>query len=132
MSTVLVLDASIVVDLLARFSPAPLEQLLFAPGAVLAAPALLDIEVLQALRRLDSAGAIPESRQDQLIKALSALRIRRFPHESLLDAIWQLRQNLTAYDATYVALARTLGAQLVTRDLRLARAPNLGVTVLTP
>lgn len=132
MSTVLVLDASIVVDLLGRFSPAPLEQLLFAQGAVLAAPALLDVEVMQALRRLDSTGSIPENRRDQLTGALRALRIRRFPHEPLLDVIWQLRRNLTAYDATYVALARILGAQLVTRDLRLARAPNLGVEVLTP
>jgi predicted nucleic acid-binding protein len=132
MSQVLVVDASIVVDLLGRFSPEPLEQLLFAPGVVLAAPALLDIEVLQALRRLNSLGAIPASRSNQLIQSLRALRIRRFVHEPLLDTIWQLRQNLTAYDATYVALARKLGAQLVTRDLRLARAPNIGLAVLTP
>lgn len=75
MSTVLVVDASIVVDLLGRFSPAPLEQLLFAQGAVLAAPALLDVEVMQALRRLDSAGAIPENRCDQLTDVLRALRM---------------------------------------------------------
>jgi predicted nucleic acid-binding protein len=125
--SVLVLDASIVVDLLGRFAPAPLEKLLFAPGAVMVAPALLDIEVMQALRRLESVGSIPESRRDQLITVLQGLRIRRFPHEPLLDTIWQLRKNLTAYDATYVALARTLSAPLVTRDLRLARAPDLGV-----
>ncbi len=57
MSRVLVIDASIVVDLLGRFDPAPLEQLLFAAGAVLVAPALLDIEVLQVLRRLDTSRA---------------------------------------------------------------------------
>lgn len=125
------IDASIVVDLLARFSPAPLEQLLFAPATVLVAPALLDIEVLQALRRLDRLGAIPGSRV-RLLRSLQALRIRRYPHEPLLDSIWNLRQNLTAYDAAYVALARKLSAELVTRDLKLARAPDLGVPVLTP
>lgn len=131
MTRVLVIDASIVVDLLARFEPAPLEQLMFAPGTVMVAPALLDIEVMQVLRRLDQSGAIPGSRSNALA-IFKALRIRRYPHAPLLDAIWQLRSNLTAYDAAYVALARLLGADLVTRDRRLAGAPWLGVKVLTP
>ena len=131
MSRVLVIDASIVVDLLARFDPAPLEQLLFAAGAVLVAPQLLDIEVLQVLRRLDQSGAIPSRRTD-VVTSFKALRIRRYPHESLLDAIWQMRFNLPAYDAVYVALARVLGAELVTRDRRLAGAPTLGISVVTP
>lgn len=125
------IDASVVVDLLARYKPAPLEQLIFASGTVLVAPALLDVEVLQVLRRLDQTGAIPASRAD-VLGTFKALRIRRYPHEPLLDVIWQLRSNLTAYDAAYVALARLLGAELVTRDRRLARAPGLGIGVLTP
>ena len=64
--------------------------------------------------------------------SFKALRIRRYPHESLLDAIWQMRFNLPAYDAVYVALARVLGAELVTRDRRLAGAPTLGISVVTP
>jgi predicted nucleic acid-binding protein len=127
----LVIDASVVVDLLGRFRPEPIERLLFAPETVLAAPALLDIEVLQALRRLDLDGAIPASRRD-LIESLRALRIRRYPHSSLLDDIWAMRRNVSAYDAAYVALARQLDATLVTRDARLAAAPGLGVEVATP
>jgi predicted nucleic acid-binding protein len=131
MSRRLVVDASVVVDLLGRFRPEPIEALLFAADAALAAPALLDVEVLQALRKLDLQGAIPASRGD-LTDSLRALRIRRYPHASLLEEIWALRRNLTAYDATYIALARQLDAALVTRDDRLARAPGLGIAVLTP
>lgn len=131
MSRRLVVDASVVVDLLGRFRPKPIEALLFGADAALAAPALLDVEVLQALRKLDLQGAIPASRDD-LTDSLRALRIRRYPHASLLDEIWALRRNLTAYDATYVALARQLNAALVTRDDRLARSPGLGIAVLTP
>ena len=131
MSRRLVVDASVVVDLLGRFRPEPIEALLFAADAALAAPALLDVEVLQALRKLDLQGAIPASRDD-LTDSLRALRIRRYPHASLLDEIWALRRNLTACDATYVALARQLNAALVTRDDRLARSPDLGIAVLTP
>ncbi len=131
MSRVLVVDASIAVDLLARFRPEPIEELLFAADTVLAAPALLDIEVMQALRRLDQSGAIPASRVD-LIESLRAIRIRRYPHMGLLDVIWALRRNITAYDATYVALAKQLGAVLVTRDTKLAGAPGLDIEIATP
>lgn len=131
MSRVLVIDASIVVDLLGRFQSEPIERLLFSPDTALAAPALLDIEVLHALRRLDLAGQIPSSRGD-LVETLRALRIRRYPHASLLDDIWAQRRNVTAYDATYIALARQLEATLVTRDARLATVPRLGVHVLVP
>ena len=83
-------DASVVVDLLGRFRPVPIETLLFANDTALASPALLDVEVLQALRRLDLQDAIPASRTD-LIESLKALRIRRYPHASLIETIWSLR-----------------------------------------
>lgn len=127
----LVVDASIVVDLLARFNPAPIEQLLFVDGTVLLAPELLDIEVLQALRRLELSGAVPSSRTDTP-GLLSSMRIRRYAHASLVGAIWTLRHNLSAYDATYVALARQFDSALVTRDKRLAAAQGLGVEVVVP
>jgi predicted nucleic acid-binding protein len=131
MSRRLVVDASVVVDLLGRFRPEPIEALLFAGDTAVAAPALLDVEVLQALRKLDLQGAIPASRFE-LIDTLRALRIRRYPHASLLDAMWSLRRNVTAYDAAYVALARQLDATLVTRDVRLARATDGEVESLIP
>jgi predicted nucleic acid-binding protein len=128
---ILVVDASIVVDLIGRFQPQPIEALLWAEDTVLAAPELLDVEVLQTLRRLDQDGAIPPSRT-QVVELLQALRIRRFRHHHLLDGIWALRKNLTAYDAAYVALARLLGGTLVTRDEKLAGAPGLDVRVEIP
>jgi predicted nucleic acid-binding protein len=130
-SQVLVVDASVVVDLIGRFRPQPIEALLWAEDNILAAPELLDVEVLQALRRLDQDGAIPSSRAD-VVELLQALRIRRYRHHSLRDAIWSLRKNMTAYDAAYVSLARLLDATLVTRDAKLARAPGLDIQVVVP
>ncbi len=131
MSQVLVVDASVVVDLIGRFRQQPIEALFWAKDNVLAAPELLDIEVLQALRRLDHEGAIPPTRI-QVVELLPTLRIRRYRHHSLREGIWSLRKNVTAYDAAYVVLARLLGATLVTRDERLARAAGLDVQVTVP
>lgn len=132
MSRILVVDASVVVDLVARFRPQPLEELLWAPETVLVAPELVDIEALHALRKLDRAGAIPSGRKAELPTLLRGLRIRKYRHEALLEDIWALRSNVTAYDAAYVVLARLLRAMLVTRDKRLAKAPGLGIPVTTP
>lgn len=131
MSRILVVDASVVVDLIGRFRPEPIEALLWADNTVLAAPELIAIEALQALRRLDQAGAIPPGRTSA-VELLRALPIRTYRHAGLLAGIWALRKNLTAYDAAYVALARLLGATLVTRDEKLAGAPGLGVNVEAP
>lgn len=132
MNHVLVVDASVVSDLLARFQPEPIEAALWAEGANLAAPELLDVEVLNALRKLDRAGSIPPPRQGKLVATLQALPIRRYRHDSLLHGIWGMRNNVTAYDAAYVTLARALRAPLVTRDRRLAAAPGLAIRTIVP
>jgi len=132
MTQILVTDASVVVDLLGRFKAGGIEARLFADGARLAAPELLDIEVLHTLRKLDAADAIPGRRQASLLEDFRALPIRRFRHAPLWQDIWALRRNLTCYDACYVALARRLRGTLVTRDERLAGAPALGVPVVVP
>lgn len=132
MNRVLVVDASVVVDLLARFRPQPLEKLLWQVGTVLAAPELIDIEVLNALRKLDQAGTIPAARRAELPLLLRSLRIRKYGHDSLIAGIWALRNNLTAYDAAYVTLARALKAPLLTRDKRLTKASGLKIQVITP
>lgn len=131
MERVLVVDASVAVDLIARFRPEPIEKLLWVQGTRLAAPELIDVEALHALRRLDRDDRIPASRTE-LVEALSALPIRRYRHASLLTGIWALRGHLTAYDAAYVVLTRLLNAELVTRDERLAAASGLGNRVLLP
>lgn len=132
MTRLIVTDASVIVDLLGRFRAAPIEAILFAEGTRLVAPELLDIEVLQALRRLDNHGAIPKGRAGQLMDDFMALRIRRFSHRPMLNDVWQLRHNLTAYDAAYVALALRLDALLVTRDERLANSPVPDVRIEIP
>jgi predicted nucleic acid-binding protein len=80
---ILVTDASIVVDLLGRFEPEAIEAVLFDGGAQLAAPELLDIEVLHTLRKLEAADSIPGPRLASLLDDFRALPIRRFRHAAL-------------------------------------------------
>ena len=132
MTTVLVTDASVVVDLLGRFEPEPIEALIFAPEARLTAPELLDVEVAQALRRLDRQRQIPSGRVESVLEDFFGLRITRYAHMPLMRDVWRLRHNLSAYDAAYVALAKLLDAALVTRDRRLAEAVGRDVHVEVP
>ncbi|MGH9057606.1 MAG: type II toxin-antitoxin system VapC family toxin [Acidimicrobiales bacterium] len=92
---------------------------------VLAAPELIDLEVSSVLRRLHAAGHLPARRAELALSDLVALPLRRVPHRPLLRRCWSLRDNLTTYDAAYVALAEQLGVTLVTADHRLSRAPGL-------
>jgi predicted nucleic acid-binding protein len=87
-------------------------------------PHLIDTEVLHALRRMTMIGAIGDDRAADLRSDFAELALVRYPHEPLNDRVWELRHNLTAYDATFVALAEALGAPLVTCDARLASAPG--------
>lgn len=89
------------------------------------APSLIDIEVINALRGLVHSGNIEEQRALKAIEHLLDLAVSRWPHETLLPRIWQLRHNLTAYDAAYVALADGLGATLLTTDRSIAAAPGI-------
>lgn len=87
-----------------------------------AAPDLLNAEILHVLRRYERRGVIDAQRSRQAIADLSDLPITRYPTMALLERAWTLRQNMTAYDAMYAALAQALGAPLVTTDARLAAA----------
>ncbi|MHB1783480.1 MAG: type II toxin-antitoxin system VapC family toxin [Acidimicrobiales bacterium] len=91
----------------------------------LAAPELVDLEVSSVLRRLLLAGRLPLRRANLAMADLADLALRRVSHRALLQRSWSLRDNLTIYDASYVALAELLGTILVTADARLARAPGL-------
>jgi len=92
------------------------------PEETLHAPFLLDIEVLQVLRRYVLAGEIDDTRGSEAVLDLGSLPIERYPVDGMIDRIWELRSSLTACDATYVALAEALDAPLLTCDARLARA----------
>jgi predicted nucleic acid-binding protein len=120
---VIVLDASAAIEWLLR-SPAGrrIDERIYSRNESLHAPHLLDLEVVQVLRRLVREDAVSKKRADEAIRDLLDLRIARYPHFVLLPRIWERRHNLSAYDAAYVALAETLGATLLTRDRRLASA----------
>jgi len=100
----------------------------------LAAPHLIDLEVASAWRRLSAAGHLPPRRVELALADLVALRLERVPHGPLLPRCWELRDNLTVYDAAYVALAEALEATLLTADVRMTDAPGCRcpIEVLTP
>lgn len=99
----------------------------------LAAPAFIDLEVASIWRRYSRAGRLSPRRADAALADLADLPLERAPHGPLLRRIWELRDNLSAYDASYVALAEALDTILLTGDERLARAPGIqcGVELLT-
>lgn len=103
-------------------------------GERLAAPELLDLEVASVLRRQIRAGALDPRRAQIALTDLRELPLQRAPHRPLLARCWELRDNLTIYDASYVALAEALGADLLTGDRRLSRAPGprCHIELLTP
>lgn len=119
----IVVDASALVDALAAEKPNPELRERLSAGR-LHAPHLVDVEVANALRRLAAVGELSVARAADARADFAELVIVRYPHLPLLERIWELRGSLTAYDATYVALAERLDAPLVTCDARIAAAPG--------
>ncbi|MBV8834201.1 MAG: type II toxin-antitoxin system VapC family toxin [Acidobacteriaceae bacterium] len=119
----IVVDASALLEVLLRTPAAKdVEDRLFAPRQTMHVPHLLDVEIAQVIRRYAAKGDIDVERGRAALVDLADLPMRRYPHDFLLPRIWDLRNNLTAYDAAYVALAEALDAPLLTRDRRLATA----------
>ena len=92
-------------------------------------PHLFEVEVMNVLRRYTLGHGLSERRSAELLEDLTTMRLTRYPHTALLSRVWELRENLTAYDAAYVALAETLEAPLITRDERVSRAPGIRAVV---
>lgn len=126
----IVLDASAAVDWLLQ-TPAGqrIERRIYAQQDTLHTIHLLDVEFVQVLRRMVREGMLDAGRAEEAIEDLGALRIIRYAPALLLPRIWQLRHNLSAYDAAYVALAERLQAPLITRDRRIEAAPGHSATV---
>jgi len=121
---VLVVDASVLVVALADDGADGDRARARLAEEVLAAPELLDLEVLSVLRRLVAAGDMSERRASLAVEDLASLPLQRAPHTPLLARCWELRGNVTAYGAAYVALAEALGCVLLTADSRLTSAPG--------
>lgn len=117
----IVVDASAVLEVLLRTTAAEdVERRLFSGTDSWHAPHLIDLEVAQVVRRYTLAGQIDPERGREALADLGDLPITRYSHTHFLPQIWELRHNVTAYDAAYVALAEVLRAPLFTRDARLA------------
>jgi len=123
---VIVLDASVVVPALVdQAGSGALAREVLTADSDLHAPHLLDVEVASVLRRHARCGLLAPARAAAALTDLDDLALTRYPHVGLLPRIWQLRENLSAYDATYAALAESLSATLLTADRGLGRAPGL-------
>ncbi|WP_419164679.1 type II toxin-antitoxin system VapC family toxin [Candidatus Palauibacter sp.] len=127
---IVVLDASAVVELVVGTRPGiRIRDRLADPGISLHSPELLDLEVLNVLRRYERTGTVSPDRVAEAFRNLLDLDLVRHGHGVLLERVWSRRLNLTAYDAAYVALAEILDAPLLTTDGRLARVPQLPIAV---
>jgi predicted nucleic acid-binding protein len=93
------------------------------------APHLIDTEVTSGLRRRVLANELDPAAGHAALRVLQRLGMRRYPTAGLLERIWQLRENLSAYDASYIALAESLDCALLTADARLGRAPGISCPV---
>lgn len=122
----IVIDASGALELLLRTAAGiRLSQRLRDETEVIHVPHLIDLEIAQVLRRYVLLGTIDAKQGRWALRRWRDIDVERHPHEPFLERVWQLRANVTAYDAIYVALAETLSAKLISGDRKLARAPGL-------
>jgi len=126
----IVLDASAVIEWLLQ-TPAGcrVDRRIFSRPIALHAPHLLDLEVAQVLRRYVRDKVMTAQRGWEALEDLSGLPLNRYPHDFLIPRVWQLRANMTAYDAAYVALSELLDAPLLTCDSGIASASGHHATV---
>lgn len=101
-------------------------------GGTRHAPHLVDLEVTAALRRMVLRRELPVTQALRALDNLTRLEVTRHPHRDLLTRVWALRDNVSPYDASYVALAELIDATLVTLDRRIGRAPGLQCAIATP
>jgi predicted nucleic acid-binding protein len=122
---VIVVDASAMLEFLLQTTLGTrVEARLFRDGEEFHSPHLMDVEVTQGLRRLVRSGEVSATRATEAIEDLSDLDLHRHAHLNLLTRAWQLRENVTAYDAMYVVLAEALDATMITCDSPLAKTPG--------
>jgi len=123
------IDASALVELLLRTPKGRSIERMIA-SASLVAPDVINPEAMQTLRRLERGGKLGVERAAEAVSALADIELRRVSTTGLIADAWSLRDNLSAYDGCYVALARALDCPLLSTDGRMRGAPSLGVTFL--
>lgn len=128
----IVTDASAVIEFLLGTPAGERIGEVLGKAGLIQAPALLDVEITQVLRRLVRSRHVSADHGRALVEILQAAPIDRRPMDPVLPRIWQLRDNLTAYDAAYVALAEAMDCPLLTLDERIEGAPGLQVEVIAP
>jgi predicted nucleic acid-binding protein len=127
-----VVDASVVVAGLLDVGPVGRWAEALLASAPLAAPHLMPVEVANVLRRTVAADDVSADVAALAHADLAALRVEYFPYRPFADRVWQLRENVTAYDAWYVAVAEAIGADLATLDTKLAGATGPRCHIVTP
>ena len=127
----IVLDASAAVEVLLNSagSASHIRDRIRRADDGLHVPHLFEIEVMSVLRRYALRGALSTKRARLALDRLSTMSLTLYPHTALLSRVWELRNNVTAYDAAYVVLAETLDAPLVTMDERLSQASGIHAVV---
>jgi predicted nucleic acid-binding protein len=129
---VIVLDSSAAVEYLLGSTSGEWVEARLVADPDLHVPHVLDLEVLNTLRRLVRIRAVAQTRAEQALADLVDLDLTRYPHLPFIERMWELRVHLPAYDAVFAALAEALGATLVTTDRRLARTPGVRADIVTP
>ncbi len=125
-----VLDASGAVELLLNTTAGKrVAKRIETPAVSIHVPHLIDVEIADVLRRYTLRGLVTADRGELALDQWRQLDVERYSHELFLDRMWQLRDNVSAYDAVYVALTEALSAVLVTGDGRLLRTPGLAIHI---
>lgn len=132
MSARVVCDASALVALLLDSGPDGRWAAQALSGARLGAPSLLAFETANIIRRHERASLVSSDQAAQAHADMLDLAIEYWPYEALADLAWELRRNLSSYDASYVAVAELIGATLVTLDTRIGGAPGVRCPTATP
>ncbi len=126
----IVIDASALVELLRSTAKGVrIDERISQDRGPYLAPHLVDLEVLQAFRELVRVGDVDLNRAVSALAAFAQFPLERLPHDVLRDRVWELRDNLTAYDAAYVALAEAFNCPVLTCDGPMSRAPGNRATI---